>query len=82
MRIDLHRNLPVADLDAPGRDGRDFRIMRHQHNGPAFAAQLAEEREDGLAGGGVEVAGGFVRKDDFRAVDQRARDGGPLLLAA
>ena len=44
--------------------------------------ELLEDLQDRLAGGGVEVAGRFVGHQDRRAADERARDGGALLLAA
>ena len=44
--------------------------------------ELLEDLQDRLAGGGVEVAGRFVGHQDRRPADERARDGGALLLAA
>ena len=43
--------------------------------------QLEEELVQFFGGGGVEVARGFVGKDDGGFVHQCARDGYPLLLA-
>ena len=42
--------------------------------------QLLEQREDGLPGGLVEVAGGLVGQDDGRLPDQGAGDRHPLPL--
>ena len=44
--------------------------------------QIADEREDLVAGVRVEVAGRLVGQDDRRVDRQRARDGHPLALAA
>ena len=44
--------------------------------------EFLEEPQDGLPGGLVEVAGGFVGQHDGRAADQRPGDGHPLALAA
>ena len=35
-----------------------------------------------MCGGGVKVAGGFIRQDQSRPMNQRARQGNALLLAA
>lgn len=47
-----------------------------------FVAQFAEQGEDVLAVGGVEVSGGFVGQDQSRAMDKGAGDGDALHLAA
>ena len=46
------------------------------------SAELLEQRHHLDAGPRVEVAGGLVGEDDCGSVDQRARDGHALLLAA
>jgi hypothetical protein len=43
---------------------------------------LAQDRHHLAGGGRVEVAGGLVGEQDARAVDERAGDRDPLLLAA
>jgi len=56
----------------------------------SFAAVIAifvlvkplEQRHDFVAGGGVQVAGGFVGQQDGRVIDQRASDRDALPLAA
>jgi len=49
---------------------------------PVGRPQLLEQTHDLVARLLVEVPGGFVGEDDARPLDQRSRDGGPLLLAA
>jgi hypothetical protein len=43
---------------------------------------FAEEEEDLLAGGAVEVAGGLVGEEDGGLIDESAGQGAALLLAA
>src|SRR5687767_6397993 len=80
--VDGGGDFPVADFDSARGAGGDFGVVSDEGDGAAFLAKLAKEFEDGLAGVGVEVAGGFIREDDARVVHQRAGDGGALLLAA
>ena len=47
-----------------------------------FAVQAVDDFHHIFAAGRIEGAGGFVGKDDFAAVHQRAGDGYALLLAA
>ncbi len=57
--------------------------MRDHDDGHAeLGLQFAEEREDGFASGGIEIAGGFIGEKNFRAIDERAGDGDALLFAA
>ena len=57
--------------------------MRDDDDGETLAAvELAEHVHDFDRGGGVEVAGGLVGEQDARVVDEGARDGDALLLAA
>ncbi len=56
--------------------------MGHEQDGLALCVQLVEEVQDLLRRLAVEVAGRFVREDQGRVVDQRARDRDPLLLPA
>ena len=44
--------------------------------------EVEEEFHDFVAGGGVEVAGGFVGEDDFGVVDYGAGDADALFLAS
>ena len=54
----------------------------HDQRGLLFLPQGAKEFDDLLAGMRVQVAGGFIRQNQVRLVDQRTRDGDALLLAA
>ena len=47
-----------------------------------LAVQVGKELQDLGRGGGIEIAGGFVRQDHRGIVDQGPGDGGPLHLAA
>ena len=50
--------------------------------GTAFAVEFEEQVADPLAGGAVEVAGGFVGEQHVRLRREGAGNGDPLLLAA
>ncbi len=54
----------------------------HDESGIALGAKVGEKFDDFLAGMGIEVAGGFVGKDEVRLIDQSAGNGDALLLAA
>ena len=57
--------------------------MRDDDEGSAAGPiEFSKEREERVAGMGVEVAGRLVRKDEIRLLEERARDGDPLLFAA
>ena len=58
-------------------------IMRNQDQGRArFPVEVKEQIDDGLAGIRVEIARGFVGKEDARPVDKRPCDPYALLLSA
>jgi hypothetical protein len=61
--------------------GGDAAIMGDDHNGDAALVELGEQGEDGLARGGAQVAGGFVREHDARLAGERANDRDALALA-
>src|SRR3984957_19099319 len=54
---------PVPDLDAPLHGRGHVVIVGDGHDGGAVGVQLAEQPQDGRAGGGVQVAGGLVGHD-------------------
>ena len=60
----------------------DVGLVRDEHDRDAGAVQVLEERHDLDARPGVERAGRLVGQDHDRVVDERARDGHALLLAA
>ena len=62
--------------------GRQFVIVSHDDEGcPTRAVQLTEERKQGIAGMGIEVACRLIGQDEIRLLHQGARDGDPLLFA-
>ncbi len=64
-------------------DAGGGKAVGHEDDADAgFVAEFAEQGEDVLAVGGVEVAGGFVGEDEAGAVDERTGDGDALHLAA
>ena len=71
--------MPNSAARMPGHIG----IVGHQYYGDAFfPVELLEHGQHFLAGMGVKVAGRLVGKQQRRPVDQRPRDGHPLLLPA
>ena len=57
--------------------------MGNEDDGSFFVAgELSEELNDDGAGGGVQIARGFVGEDDGGAMDEGASHGGALELAA
>ena len=57
---------PVEHLDPAWHACGDALVVGDHHDGGAGRVQLVEQREDGLPGGLVEVAGGLVGQDDRR----------------
>ena len=57
-------------------------IVRHEHDGDAFAVELLEEGQDLLRRAAVESAGRLVGEQEARVVHERPRDGDALLLSA
>ena len=73
----------IHDLPHLWSTGRDFGIVRgHDQRGLLFSAQLAKQIDDFLPGVGIEVAGGFIGKDDAGVIDECASDSGALLLTS
>jgi len=56
--------------------------MGCDHNGGASVTDLQEKLHDVVRKFMVDIAGGFIRDNQRRIIDQRASDGDPLLLAA
>src|SRR5580704_4968857 len=73
---------PVSDLDAPLHGRGHVVVVGDDHDGRAVPVQLAEQVQEGGAGGGVQVAGRLVGHDQGGPADQGPGDGGALLLAA
>ncbi len=74
--------MAVSKLDAAVGLARDVRVVRHHQDGVAGVVQFAENLEDHCFVGLVEISGGLVGENDLRLIDQRARNGHSLLLAA
>jgi hypothetical protein len=72
----------VPQLDAAVGEVSDLGRVRHGHQRVAFGVERAQQLEHLVLVLGVEVAGGLVRQDQARAVDERARHAHALLLAA
>ena len=61
---------------------RDVRLVRDKDNRDAFdRVQLLEDPHDFFTRHGIQVAGGFIRQDEARLIDQRAGDSHALLLS-
>src|SRR6185436_2354022 len=76
------REPPVADVDLASRRRRNLGVVGDQDDRAAGAMELAEQPENFLPGGGVEVPRRLVREDQGRVGDDRPRDRDSLLLAA
>ena len=75
-------NAPIQKADHPlGVLGNVVLVGDHDDGAP-FAVQFGQQRHDLRPGFGIQVAGGFIRQDEHRIVDQGAGDGDPLRLPA
>ena len=72
----------VCKFDAAVGLARDVRVVRDHQDGVARVVQFAKDLKDDLFVRFIEIAGGFVGQDDLRLIDQSARNGHALLLAA
>jgi hypothetical protein len=73
----------VDEADAPvGGLGHFFAVGDKDHGGLFSAGEGGQEVDHGSAGGGVEIAGGFVGQKNGGAVDEGTGEGGSLELAA
>src|SRR5579863_2837308 len=68
--------------DPPAHPVNYCLIMSGDDDGGPFGVDACEQRHDLVRCFGIEVAGGLVAQKDQRIVDERSRDGRPLLLAA
>jgi hypothetical protein len=63
--------------------GHEIEIVRHHDDSqPFLLVQVAEETDDFLAIGGIEVSSRLIGEQNARAIDQGSGDGGPLHFAA
>ena len=67
---------------AIGGSGNFFAVGDENDGGFFFSGELGDEIDDHGAGGGVEIAGGFVGEKDRGLVDQGTGEGGALKLAS
>ena len=74
--------MAIAEADNALCVMRDIFFMRDDDDGFAFGVEILEDGHDLLAGARIEVAGRLIAQDNYRIVDQRARDRYALLLAA
>ena len=73
----------MVERDGPAAHALNhLAIVRGHDDGGASCVDLAKEIHDVERQIGVQVAGGLVRQHELWIVDERARDGDPLLLAA
>src|SRR5258708_7145423 len=63
---DVADDLPVEHLDLAGHPRRDVLVVGDDGDGGAVGVQFPEQGQDGLAAGGIEVAGGLVGQHDRR----------------
>ncbi len=72
----------MREIDAAVGQLADRRGVRDHEDRVALGVKLAQEPQDDFLVGFVEIAGGLVRENQFRMIDQRARHGDALLFAA
>src|SRR5260370_4864623 len=56
--------------------------MRDHHQGPALLVELTQKAQHDFFVLSVEVSGGLVSQNNFRIIDQGARDADALLLTS
>ena len=78
--IAFYQSILNAD-DTFGVTG-DVLFVRNDDDGVALLAKLVEEPHDVLAGFGIQIAGGFVCKDDRGSCHECASDSDALALTA
>ena len=76
-------NFPLFQPEATLAEGGDAVVVSDDDEAVATpGVELEQQVDDLVAGGVVEVAGGFVSEEKRGVVAQGAGDGDPLLLAA
>jgi hypothetical protein len=76
---DLFDDGTVMEHNYTVRHTRNLFVMGDQNqSGLTFALKFEKKLQDGPAVFGIQIAGGFICKNDFRIVDQGATHGHPL----
>src|SRR5215468_43999 len=74
---------PVFECDDAVETARQIEVVcREQRRQPSLADEIEERFHHVVAGGVVEVTGGFIREQYFRVISERPHDRNALLLAA
>ena len=80
---ELGLDATIDELDlAIGGGGNRLAVGDEKDGGFLFASEAGDEFDDGVTGGGVEIAGGFIGEKNRGLVDEGAGDGGALKLSA
>jgi hypothetical protein len=73
----------IDELDlAIGGGGNRLTVGDEEDGSFFFASEASDEFDDGVTGGGVEIAGGFIGEKNRGLVDEGAGDGGALKLSS
>ena len=80
--LDVGDDLAVEEVDGALGAGGVRLGVGHHHNGGAFLIQFFQQVHHLLAVLGIEVTGGLIGEDQFRAGHDGTGDGDALLLAA
>ncbi len=67
--------------DAVGHGGALPAVGDQEDRLPLFLVEFLQYFQDLAPRGGIEIAGRFIGKDDFRIIDQGPADGHPLHLS-
>ena len=78
----LASDVAMDELDAAIHKAADHRRMRDDEDGVSGGVKLPQQVQNNLLVGLVEISRGLVGENQFRLIDQRARDRHALLLAA
>ena len=78
----IFADAPVQDLDLSRQRRGQGAVVGDDHDGGSLAVQILEQAEDGRSGGAVEIAGGFIGKQQRRFVGQGTCKSNALRLTA